>query len=318
MTTVCLTGSTGFLGAALSKKLNFDGDLSVRCVVRKIPHNADGDLIEVGAIDGNTDYTIALNQVDTVIHCAARAHIMKDEVAEPLAEYRKVNVFGSENLARQAAKAGVKRFIFISSVKVCGESTTSSTEFVESEATAPEDSYGQSKDEAEQVLKKVALETGMDLVIIRPPLVYGPGVKANFLSLLKLADTMLPLPFGAINNHRSMVYVGNLVDFIILCIDHPKAANQTFLISDGEDLSLRSLITYIRQAMGKPVRLVYVPNSLFKLAGMLTGKSTVVDRLVGDLQVNSKKASQLLGWTPAYSVKQGITSTVADFSQRNS
>lgn len=312
---ILLTGSTGFVGSVIIEQFK-SSDSQLCPVVRHIKDDSPQDAIEVGDIDGNTDYSDALSEVDVVLHIAARAHIMKDESNDPLAEYRKVNVEGSENLARQAAAAGVKRFVFISSVKVSGESTTVKSPYTELMQPAPEDAYGQSKYEAEGVLKQVAVDTGMEIVIIRPPLVYGAGVKANFLSLLKLSALSIPLPFGAINNNRSMVYVENLIDFIFRCIDHPKAADQTFLVSDGEDLSLKSLITYIRKAMGKSALLLPVPVGLFKLMGKLTGKSGVVDRLVGDLQVDSSKARELLDWTPPYSVEQGIAATVLDFNNR--
>lgn len=312
---ILLTGSTGFVGSVITAQFK-NSDSQLCPVVRYIKDDSPQSAIEVGDIDGNTDYSRALSGVDVVIHVAARAHIMNDESSDPLAEYRKVNVEGSENLARQAAAAGVKRFVFISSVKVSGESTTAKSPYSELMKSAPEDAYGQSKYEAEEMLKQVSADTGMDVVIIRPPLVYGAGVKANFLSLLKLSSLSLPLPFGAVNNKRSMVYVENLVDFIIRCIDHPNAANQTFLVSDGEDLSLKSLITYIRKAMGKSPLLLPVPVGLFKLAGKLTGKSGVVDRLVGDLQVDSSKARELLDWTPPFTVEQGIAATVLDFNNR--
>src|SRR5690606_19501036 len=210
-----------------------------------------------------------------------------------------------------------KRFVYISSIKVNGESTTSMAAFTETDSAKPEDPYGVSKHEAEEGLRLLAQETGLEVVIIRPPLVYGPGVKANFLSLIKLSATKLPLPFGAVNNHRSMVYVGNLVDLIVRCINHPAAANQTFLVSDGEDVSLRNLVTYIRLCFGRSPRLLPVPVGLFKLAGALTGKRGVVDRLVGDLQVDSTKARALLEWAPLFTVTQGIEATVADFMSKD-
>ena len=316
MTKVLATGSTGFVGSALLAELQKLPDFRVVCAVRSAVSPASDDVVSVGDIDGATDYSSAITDVNVLVHSAARAHIMKDEVAYPLAEYQKVNVAGSENLARQAAAAGVKRFIYISSVKVSGESTSGKVPYTESMTAAPEDAYGQSKYEAEEALKKIAEETGMELVVIRPPLVYGPGVKANFLSLLKLSKLSVPLPFGLVNNQRSMIYRENLVDFIIQCIDHPNAANQTFLISDGHDLSLSNLIRSIRKAMNKPAWLLPVPISLFKLAGKITGKTAVVDRLVGDLQVDSSKAQRLLGWKPPYTVEEGIKATVADFNNR--
>ena len=307
---VLLTGATGFLGGAL---LN---DLANTVVMgRSRPNNFNGAFFNV-ELTADSDYSAGLSQVDVVIHCAARVHIMNELVKCPLKAFRDVNVDATLKLARQAAEADVRRFIYISSVKVNGESTTGFPPFKPSDVEKPEDSYGISKGEAEFALKELCKNTGMELVIIRPPLVYGCGVKANFLNLLKLSSTWFPLPFGEVNNKRSMIYLGNLVDFIICCIDHPKAANQTFLISDGEDLSLKRLIRYIRQAMGRPIWLLPVPVGLFKLLGKLTGKSAVIDRLIGDLQVDSRKARELLDWTPPYNVKQGIADTVADFNDR--
>ncbi|MGK4340752.1 UDP-glucose 4-epimerase family protein [Ectopseudomonas oleovorans] len=314
---ILLTGATGFVGSVLLSELTKLPDFRVVAAVRSAASPASDDVVVVGNIDGTTDYSAALNGVDVVVHAAARAHIMRDEVADPLAEYRKVNVEGTLNLAKQAVAAGVKRFVYISSIKVNGESTTGLSAFTEADSAKPEDPYGVSKYEAEQGLRLLAQETGLEVVIIRPPLVYGPGVKANFLSLVKLSATRVPLPFGSVNNHRSMVYVGNLVSFIIRCIQHPAAANQTFLVSDGEDVSLRNLVTYIRLCLGRSPRLLPVPVGLFKLAGALTGKRGMVDRLVGDLQVDSSKARSLLGWVPPYTVEQGIAATVADFMSKD-
>lgn len=307
---ILLTGATGFVGGALLKKLP-----NVVVLGRSCPANFTGQYFK-HELTADTDYAESLKVVDVVIHCAARVHIMNELVKCPLKAFRDVNVDATLKLARQAAEAGVRRFIFISSVKVNGESTTGLPPFKSSDVEKPEDPYGISKGEAEFALKELCKNTGMELVIIRPPLVYGRGVKANFFNLLKLSNTWLPLPFGGVNNKRSMIYLGNLVDFIICCVDHPKAANQTFLISDGEDLSLKGLIRYTRQTMGKPIWLLPVPVGLFKWLGKLTGKSTVIDRLVGDLQVDSRKAQELLEWSPPYSVQQGISDTVADFNNR--
>jgi len=314
MNSVLLTGSTGFVGSALLAELKKFPDFRVISAVRSAVSPASDDVVVVGNIDGATDYSSALNGVDVVVHAAARAHIMRDEVADPLAEYRKVNVEGTLNLAKQAVAAGVKRFVFISSIGVHG--LNSSRPFTETDFEAPHDAYAVSKYEAEQGLRKLATETGLEVVIIRPPLVYGGAAPGNFRSLINLANKSVPLPFGAVNNHRSMVYVGNLVSFIIHCIQHPMAANHTFLVSDGEDVSLRKLVTFIRLCLGRSPRLLPVPLWLFKLAGAVTGKQGVVDRLVGDLQVDSSKARTLLEWVPPFTVSQGIEATVADFMSK--
>ncbi|MDV5860892.1 SDR family oxidoreductase [Pseudomonas mendocina] len=314
MNSALLTGSTGFVGSALLSELKKLPDFRVVSAVRSAVVSASDDVVVVGNINGTTDYSSALNGVDVVVHSAARAHVMRDEVADPLAEYRKVNVEGTLNLAKQAVAAGVKRFVFISTIGVHG--LNSSRPFKETDTEAPHDAYAISKYEAEQGLRKLATEIGLEVVIIRPPLVYGGAAPGNFRSLINLTSKSVPLPFGAVNNHRSMVYVGNLVSFIIRCIQHPAAANQTFLVSDGEDVSLRNLVTYIRLCLGRSPRLLPVPVGLFKLAGALTGKRGVVDRLVGDLQVDSSKARTLLEWVPPFTVSQGIEATVADFMSK--
>lgn len=315
MNTILLTGSTGFVGSYLLVRLQKLPDYRVVSAVRSAFPSASHDVVSVGDIDGTTDYSSSLTGVSVVVHAAARAHVMRDEVAGSLAEFRKVNVEGTLNLARQAAVAGVKRFVFISSIGVHG--LNSDNPFKETDTEAPHDAYAISKYEAEFGLRKLAAETGLEVVIIRPPLVYGGAAPGNFRSLINLLAKPLPLPFGLVNNKRSMVYVGNLADFIIRCIEHPKAANQTFLVSDGHDVSLSELIRLIRQSMKKPAWLIPVPVSLFQLAGKLTGKMALVDRLVGDLQVDSRKARERLNWTPPYRFEEGIKATVAEFINRN-
>ena len=306
----CLvTGANGFIGSALLDSLS--GHYTVVPVYRQMRDNA----ICISDINKDTDWSSALRDINVIIHTAARVHVMNETHANPLSEFRAVNVDGTLNLARQAAEFGVQRFIFVSSIKVNGEFTLEGKPFVEDVSELPDDPYALSKYEAEMGLKKIASETGMEVVIIRPPLVYGPNVKANFLNLMKLADTPMPLPLGAINNKRSMVCVGNLVDFIIQCIDHPAAANQTFLVCDGEDVSLRSLLSMMRTSLGRPTRLVPVPAFLFRIAGQITGKREVVDRLVGDLQVDASKARNLLNWVPPFTVQQGIDATIASYLQ---
>jgi len=315
MTKVLLTGSTGFVGSVLLSELTTLPGFRVISAVRSVVPPASDDVVVVGNIDGTTDYSSALSGVNVVVHAAARAHIMRDEVADPLVEFRKVNVEGTLNLAKQTVAAGVKRFVFISSIGVHGLNST--RPFKETDIEAPHDAYAISKYEAEQGLRKLATETGLEVVIIRPPLVYGGSAPGNFRSLINLASKPIPLPFASVNNKRSMVYVGNLVDLIVRCIHHPSAANETFLVSDGNDVSLRSLLTMMRLAMGRSACLVPVPVGLFKLAGALTGKRGVVDRLVGDLQVDSSKARTLLEWVPPFTVEQGIAATVADFLRKD-
>ena len=311
---ILLTGASGFIGSKIISALDKKNIKHVDVLRSKINNPGKGQY-QVDSIDGDTTWENAFDKVNVVVHTAARAHIMNDEVLDPLTEYRAVNTEGTLNLARQAATNGVKRFIFVSSIKVNGEATSGTKPFTEQILPEPQDPYGISKMEAEDGLRILASETGMEVVIIRPPLVYGPNVKANFLNLMKLADTGIPLPFGAINNKRSMVYVENLVDFIIKCIDHPAAANQTFLISDDKDLSLTGLLKLIRSAFGRSLRLLPVPALLFHIVGKITGKTAVVDRLIGDLQVDSSKAENLLGWTPPFTVEEGIKATVTSYSK---
>ena len=231
---------------------------------------------------------------------------MRDEVDDPLAEYRKVNVQGTLNLARQAVAAGARRFVFLSSIKVNGETTARETPFQAGDVPLPEDAYGISKLEAEQGLMQLAAETGMEVVIIRPPLVYGPGVKGNFASMIKLVDKGIPLPFGAVDNKRSLIGIDNLVDLIIRCIDHHSAANQVFLAGDGADLSTTELLRGVGRAMGKPARLIPVPAGMLQLGATLLGKKAMAQRLLGSLQVDISKTCELLDWKPPYTVEEGL------------
>lgn len=301
-----LTGATGFLGRRLANTLLSHSDLKLTAVVRRHVDMLAARIVEVPEHDGNTDWSVALADQQVVVHAAARAHIMKDEIADPLAEYRKVNVEGTLNLARQAAVAGAKRFVFISSIKVNGEQTPLGKPFRAEDVPVPEDDYGVSKWEAEQGLKQLAAETGMEVVIIRPPLVYGPGVKGNFASMIKLVTKGFPLPFGAVYNQRSLVAVDNLVDLILTCIEHPAAANQVFLAGDGHDLSTTELLSGVAKAAGKSSRLIPVPSSLLMLCATLLGKKAVARRLLGSLQVDISKARNLLGWEPLVSVEEGL------------
>lgn len=306
MMNVLLTGATGFLGSRLAESINSNSDLNLTASVRRSGDLQAERIVEIPSMDANTDWSSALSNQQVVIHAAARAHIMKDEVADPLSEYRRVNVEGTLNLARHAAEAGVNRFIFISSIKVNGEQTQKGQTFKADDAPAPEDPYSISKWEAEQGLQQLAAETGMEVVIIRPPLVYGRGVKGNFASMIKLVEKSLLLPLGAIHNQRSLVALDNLVDLIITCIDHPAAANQVYLAGDGQDLSTTELLRGVAKAAGKPSRLIPIPSSLLILAASLLGKKAVAQRLLGSLQVDISKAREVLGWEPPISVEEGL------------
>ncbi len=307
MSTILITGATGFVGRELCSHLLAAGRDS-RSAVRRPSSIANS--VVVGDIGPDTQWQEALAGIDTVIHLAARVHIMCDSASDPLAEFRRVNVDGTLNLAQQAAAAGVKRFIFLSTVKVNGEQSRHRQLFTESDPSAPEDAYGISKNEAEQSLAQIAHETAMEVVIIRAPLVYGPGVKGNFQSMLNWIAKGIPLPLGAIHNQRSLIALDNLVDFIITCIDHPAAANQTFLVADGEDLSTTDLLRRVGAAMGKPARLIPVPSALLKAGATLLGKKAVAQRLCGNLQVDITKARKMLGWVPPVSVDEGLKRAV--------
>lgn len=308
-----VTGVTGFVGKQLCTALDNADGVEVIAAVRE-PKNIGVQEVVVGDINSYTTWKASLNQVDVVFHLAARAHVMQDDVEDPLAAFREVNLLGTVNLARQAAAAGVKRFVYVSSIKVNGEYTDVKP-FTETDEPDPQDPYGISKWEAEQALQKISHETGMEIVIVRPPLVYGPGVKANFYSLLNLVSKALPLPLGSIHNRRSMIYVGNLVDALILCATHPVAAGQTYLVSDGEDVSTPQLIRAIASAMRRPDRVFPFPLSLMRSAASVLGRSSVVDRLTQSLEVDSGKIRKELDWRPPYSMQQGLQETVDWFLQ---
>lgn len=303
---ILITGHTGFVGQALVKALP---ENTLRLVGRRHIAGQPGQFFQK-ELATTEDYSDCLAGVSVVIHAAARVHVMDDTAADPLAAYREVNVAGTLNLARQAAASGVKRFIFISTIKVNGEATLPDQPFTAHDLSQATDPYGISKAEAEAALKKLCSDTGMEFVVIRPPLVYGPGVKANFAAMLRLAKKNLPLPLGAIRNQRSMVALGNLVDLIKVCIDHPKAANQTFLVSDDRDLSTSELLQLMVRAYGKTPRLIPVPMSWFSIIGKLTGKQAVIARLCGNLQVDINDTKTTLNWRPPVSVEDGIKSCI--------
>ncbi len=303
---VMVTGASGFVGGQLIKRLAAQSSAPVLGTVRAKVEGDDSSYFAVGEINGDTDWSEALLDQRVIVHTAARAHIMDDAATDPLTEFRKVNAAGTLNLARQAAAFGVRRFVFISSIKVNGEQTASGRCFTADDRPAPEDPYGMSKSEAEQGLQQVARETGMEVVIIRPPLVYGPGVKGNFASMARLVAKGLPLPLGAVHNKRSLVALDNLVDLIITCVDHPAAANQVFLAGDGEDLSTSELLRRVGVAIGKSARLLPVPAGVLQLGASVLGKKAMAQRLLGSLQVDISKTRHVLGWEPTISVDEGL------------
>lgn len=305
--TVLVTGATGFVGKALCAQLAHLG-YDVRAAVRQ-SGSASGmqvDEVCVGSLGASTDWAAAVTGAAAVVHLAARVHVMDDQASDPLAEFRRVNVQGTLRLAQQAALAGVRRFVYISSIKALGEATQVGQPYTEESLPQPTDPYGISKLEAEQGLRDLALQTGMEVVIVRPPLVYGPGVKANFAALLGAVQRGIPLPLGAVHNARSLVGLGNLVDFIALCLAHAKAANQTFMVSDGQDLSITALIRAMAQSAGVKARLLPAPQWALTSAARLLGKGDAMQRLCGNLQVDITKARTLLGWTPPVSVVEGL------------
>ena len=314
-----VTGATGVVGLALCRALLGSG-ASVRAAYRRsdgVPRlPPEVTPVAIRSIGPDSQWKEALNGVDTVLHLAARVHIMKDSAADPLVAFRAMNTLGTENLARQAAAAGVRRFVFVSSVKVNGESTPSDAGFTEADPHRPRDPYGISKSEAELALQRVSRETGLEVVIVRPPLVYGPCVKGNFLSVLKVLRRGLPLPLASVVNRRSLVYLGNLVDALILCARHPAAANQTYLVSDGEDVSTPDLLRRLAQAMGVPARLLPVPEALLRVGGSLAGRSKEMGRLLGSLVVDSSKITRELGWKPPFSLNEGLQRTADWFMGR--
>lgn len=302
-----VTGASGFIGRALCAEL-IRRRHPVRAIVRDESKIKDSRClnIKVADIDAGTNWVAALQNIDVVVHLAARVHVMHDTEADPLMAFRAVNLEGTCNLARQAAAAGVKRFVFISSVKVNGEATRAGVPFSADDMPAPLDPYGVSKMEAEQGLRQVAAATGMEVVIIRPPLVYGPGVKANFAALMRAVQRGLPLPLGAVHNLRSLVGLDNLVDLIVTCIAHPQAANQRFLVSDGHDLSTAELVRAMAHAATVSARLLPVPVWALQAGAKLLGKNDEVQRLCGNLQVDISKTRELLGWVPPVSVEEGL------------
>lgn len=308
--TILITGADGFVGAALCDRLRNEV-IPLRGVVRRLksPLDSDQNMVAVGDISARTDWSSALQDVTEVVHLAARMHLMNESSHDLISEFRRVNVEGTASLARKAAAHGVRRFVFLSSIKVNGELTGAGQPFTATDAPSPEDPYGVSKCEAEQMLWQIATETGMEVVVLRPPLVYGPGVKGNFIRLMRLIDKQLPLPLGAIQNQRSLIYLDNLVDAIRVCLTHPKAAGKTFLVSDGEDVSTPELIRRVAAALGRRPLLLPIPVSWMKWAGAFLGKRAAVDRLLGSLCVDMIPLREQLGWNPPYTMQAGLEAT---------
>jgi nucleoside-diphosphate-sugar epimerase len=305
---VLITGAAGFVGARLVSVLQTSHKFSVRAAMRRLPDDRapTPDKVAIGDIGPGTDWHQALASIDVVVHLAARVHVMRDEASDPLQSFLRTNTEATLQLARQAAQSGVKRLVFLSSVKVNGERTSVGRPFRAGDAAAPEDAYAISKHRAELGLLDIAAATGLEVVIIRPPLVYGPGVKANFAALMNAIARGVPLPLGLVQNQRSLVALDNLVDLIVCCIAHPRAAGQTFLVSDGEDLSTCELVRRLAHAMRRPARLLPVPVWALKVGATVLGKPALAQRLCDNLQVDMAATRDRLDWTPPLSVDEGL------------
>jgi nucleoside-diphosphate-sugar epimerase len=318
MPTALITGATGFIGQAVCEQLLARG-WDVKGTVRSISQNvaclpADVIPCSVDSLGPGTDWRMALSGIDVIVHLAARVNIMKEIAEDSLMEFRQVNSHATERLARMAAQTGVRRLVFLSTIKVNGENTVNQV-FTEADTPDPPDDYALSKWEAEQALKRVTEETGLDVVILRAPMVYGPGVKGNFLRLLQAVQRGIPLPLASIRNRRSLVFLGNLVEAIIICMTHPQATGKTYLLSDDEHISTAELISRIAHALGKPARLWPFPVELLRLAAKLAGKSAEADRLLNSLLADSSKIRSELGWKPSASLDEGLAETARWFLQ---
>jgi nucleoside-diphosphate-sugar epimerase len=316
MQRVLVTGGMGFVGKAFVARALLNGQV-VRVSSRQKNLEPDGpfEYCQIGDLGPETDLSSALLGVEVVVHCAGRAHVMSESEVDPLTAFRAVNFYGTLNLARQAVNAGVKRFLFISTIGVNGSHTRIGKPFSEENLPQPQNAYALSKWEAELGLMRISAETGLEVVIIRPPLVYGYNAPGNFGELMRAVERGKILPLGAIENQRSLVALDNLVDLIFTCSHHPNAANQTFLVSDGEDISTTELLKYISSALGLNARLIPIPRAIILVGAWLVGKSDIAQRLCGNLQVDISKARKLLGWVPVISVKEGLRRAVSDATQ---
>jgi len=311
---VLVTGANGFVGRALCEALAASGRRVKRAL--RVARPGVPDAVAVGDIGGETDWHSALEGASSIVHLGARTHVLRETAADSLAEYRRVNLDGTRRLAQQAGQAGVRRLVFVSSIKVNGEVTE--RPFTEDDAPRPEDAYGISKWEAEQALARVAGETGLQVAVLRPPLVYGPEVKANFLRLMRLVARGTPLPLASIVNRRSLIYVGNLADAVIKAIDVPAAAGRAYLVSDGDDVSTPDLVRAIARALGVAPRLLPCPPAMLRLGAALTGKRAELARLTGSLQADGSRARRELGWQPRLSLAQGLAATARWYYSQSS
>jgi nucleoside-diphosphate-sugar epimerase len=307
---ILVTGAGGFVGTAVVSELAKQG-ISYRAVTRARREGC----FAIGDIGPGTDWTAALDGVDAIIHLASRAHITSETVADPSAKFRTANLDSTLNLARQAIKAGVKRFVFISSIKVNGEATRPGRPFTAEDTPNPQNPYAQSKLDAEQGLFALSRESNLEVTVIRPPLVYGPGVKANFATMMDWVNRGIPLPLGSVHNRRSFVFVGNLADLIVVAASHPRAAGQVFLVSDGEDISTTELFKMMAQALGRPSLIMSLPAPLVALAAAAIGQRAVASRLTDSLQVDVSKTRALLGWEPRKNVCDGLRQTARSFQR---
>jgi len=312
---IAVTGANGFVGRALVNRLLADDVFGISGGVRSAAASLPSRVkhVVLGDLGGNPDFTGFLDGVEIIVHCAARVHVMDETALDPLASFRRINTEATLRLANKAVDAGVRRFVFLSSIKVHGERTENGLPFKSADRCHPLDPYGRSKFEAESQLTELAARTGLEVVIVRPVLIYGPGVKANLRSLMSWLNRGLPLPLGAVRNQRSLLAMDNLVDLLVTCINHPSAPGGIFLASDGEDLSTPELATKVSAALGRKARLVPVPTSMLKFGGWMLGRGGMVRRLVGSLQVDIEETHRILGWKPAVTVDDAIEAMVSDF-----